>query len=230
MKQFFAMLVGMFASSLYAHDVFFIAPSVGIGMGSTHSNVNSAFWVYNDQKPSFVFTYGGGSDIGYRRGKWEFSTGIQYLVSGYSHKYDGGDLITMHIMHREYEQHIVVPVMADRIFGINKKCFVSIGLGGAYLHNIIVKEHEEQTLEGTSVTSTSDNTYKGDMFDAKYSRTAFSGIVRARFMYMLSPRVNIFAGPQFQYMFTSLLKKSDYSDFYQNNYVANMHFGAQFTL
>lgn len=222
----------LLSATLYAQNGLFIAPFAGAGAGSTHSNLynQDAFFIYDVQKPTLTSTYTAGITVGYRLNKWELTTGVAYLQSGFAQRYDMGDFILEHVKHTEHETHIVIPVVADRRFHLTGRSYLSAGIGAALYQNIGAKYKDDISLDGVTNTATTRHTYTADEFNDRYHKTSLSGIGRVRYMYQLSPKLNIFAGPEFQYMLTSILKTTDYFDHYQHNYVVNMNLGVQLNL
>jgi len=225
MKKLSAFLIaGMFAASAPAQNGFYLAPSVGAGIGSQTGSfsVLDANGDYTSKHKSSVLSYSAQIGIGYRYKNWRFQSGIQYISHGYQMKgllfstgFDPANpsVVTPGVYKVRFNQ-IGIPLQAGYAIPLGPRLTLVPGIGvmGAYL---LSAQSALQHNGSSSPTDWDSGWLK------KYGRFTLWGQVNAQLEYKLSNKISLFGGPSVQYEFAHLDNSAR-----NNQHAFNLHFNA----
>ena len=209
---------------------FFLAPEIGAGITGTRTNLYTInpFLIYSVNPTKKIFSYTTGLLLGYGYKNWEISGGAYFLKSGYSERYSAGDFVGYNIKVTESDYHFAVPLILSYKFKFCSHFFLTAGAGAAFSYNCFATVKETDQIAGSNIASTTKkNLLHGSGFDEKYNRTSILGLVQAQIGYKLNDRLSVIAGPEVQYMLTSLLKNTNN---YQYNYTYTFNTGIRWNL
>ena len=224
MKKTFLFALCFSAGTAFAQNGFFLQPEIGAGYTNAHANIPEARYPQEYYTTKSYFTYNFQLGAGYHFNNWTISSGAGFLRSGYvGHYVSSIGVIQTDIKTTKYGYQVIVPITIAYQFNINKRFFITPGIGGAVSYNCsekeIIKSKYWDVAEHKSIT--------GHSFDSMYHRISMWGIVQARVGYKINNRLNIIAGPEVQYMLTSILKDKNG---YQRNYVYTFNAGIMWNL
>jgi hypothetical protein len=229
MKKTFVFIASFFSISCFAQDGFFLQPEVGTGTACIHSGPVSRYpgmWEYPGAL-SNIPAFNAGLSAGYKMHKIGLTAGVEYLTSGYSRDYIGGDLILVRGRETEVYTHIAVPVTVSYKLAIGNRLFVLPGVGVAYSYNISSTITNAFDVGPFHETSRRKNT--GSDFTEMYDRSSVWGVAYLKVGYAFNDKLSIIAGPAGQYMLGSIWKGYP-ADYTQRNYTYTFNVGAIWNL
>ncbi len=208
-----------FASiSSFGQNGFFLEPGLGLGYTNVRASnppdqypfqYGAEGW-YNRSKN--IFSYNPSLLIGYKHKSWSLTTGISFLKTGYNEDQlyfmdlgtnEPNDKIT------EFYYHIMVPLIFSEQFNIGKHFFIRPGFGFAVSYNTTAIENFEETGIYYNAGAGKNQPLTKDEFDQIYFRFIGWEILRLQAGYKVNDRVNIIAGPEYQFMLSSFIKDND---------------------
>ena len=204
--------------SAFAQNGFFLEPGIGLGVTNVRTSsppdpypfqYGAVGW-YN--RTNVIFSYNPSLLIGYKHKGWTLTTGISFLKTGYKEDQlyfidlgtnEPNDKIT------EFYYHIMVPLIFSEQFNIGKHFFIRPGFGFALSYNTTAIEKVEETGVYYYAGAGKNQPLTRDEFDKVYFRFIGWEILRLQAGYKVNDRLNIIAGPEYQFMLSSFLKDND---------------------
>jgi len=198
----------------FAQNVFFAEPGIGLGLANVRASnppdiyplaYGTTGWGNHTKS---VFSYNPSLLIGYKHSKWSLSLGVSYLRTGYiddqMYFVSFGSNEPYNKM-TEYYYHVIVPVIFSEQFKLGKHFFISPGFGFALSYNTSATEK----YRGMYAFTSSPVPLTNDEFNQTYFRVVGWEILRVQMGYKLNDRLNIIAGPEYQFMLSSFIKDND---------------------
>lgn len=223
MKKICPLLFFLLPFASWAQSGFFLQPEGGMGMTNAAVKMDDyiAYYKYDIQKPHSYFTYTAGLGVGYMEDKWVVNSGIYYIRSGYISRFDEGDFVLEHVTQKNILYSIAVPVTVGYRLAMCRQFFLIPSIGAMASYNFSAWTHT------TTNFGSGDSRLNGSSFDKAYNSVSVWGVAQVLGGYSVTPRLSVIAGPQFQYMLTSVLKDA-YNK--QHDYVCTFNFGVRWNL
>jgi hypothetical protein len=198
-KTLLLLVASLFSIASFAQNGFYLAPSVGAGIGNAHQDFfASQFGVKS--LPHTILTYSAGINFGYKRGHWRLETGAQYSISGY--KYTGLFLDTLKLGNSTTRyKHVSIPVNVGYEVRVANKLKVVPYLGITGSYNL-----GASTANNIPGISESSYTWSRENYDYSHRRLSVWANAACHVEYNCTKKLSLFAGPSVQYMITNLLK------------------------
>lgn len=215
MKRILFIALCACSATSFAQTGFFIQPEIGVGI----SNTNWQFFSPNDNRGlKNMFSDKFGIKAGYQNEKWEFTAGIGYLNTGYQMESHGGfgpgvtqeyfshawpvpNIIGTYSMH---DPHIVLPLEAGYKIHLNSKLVFMPSICITAMYNLPRHVVTKMYLSDGDKESSQD-------FKTNCNEYGLLGTVQFNFEYTLTHKIALIAGPDAQYMLTSVMKKPAFS-------------------
>ncbi len=222
--------LGMPVLPSFAQRGLYVAPSVGMGM----SNAAQDFFTVDQNgrqiKPAAVFCYNAQVGIGYRFGRWRLETGLQYAITGFTHKalfFDDIPADAAEGTEQTRYYHLSVPLCVGYTLPLSSRWSLSPMAGALVSFNTGAR-----TIVDFPVFRESDTKWTSDNFKTQKQGTSVWGNVSLQAGFRLNGRVTVFAGPGLQYMLTNFLKAPAASPYKASErpYFINMDLGARINL
>ena len=201
----------------FAQNGFFLEP--GLGLGTTNVKASNPPDEYPFQygpaewysKPTSIFSYNPSLLIGYQHSHWSLSSGISFLKTGYADgmnytvfgSTNANDKLT------EFYYHVMVPLIFSEQFNIGKRFFIRPGFGFALSYNTRAVEKFKQPGTYNYPGPAKDQPLTDEEFDQAYFRVTGWEILRLQAGYKINDRLNLIAGPEYQFMLSSFIKDND---------------------
>lgn len=233
MRKFLLVILCACGTPSFAQTGFFIQPELGIGISNTN-------WQYlspgSNTGQKNIFSDEFVIKAGYQNDRWELTTGIGYLNTGYKintyngfvpgvlqeysvpHAWPVPDLYGKYSMH---DPHIIMPFEVGYKIHLNSKLVFTPSVGVTAMYN----------LQRHIVTNVPLSSYKepSQDFETYCNQYSLSGTAQFSFEYALTKKIVLVAGPSAQYMLTPEMKKTLFG-FYapQYDYAFLMNIGLKY--
>ena len=204
------LLCGLCFASIasFGQNGFFLEP--GLGLGVTDVKASNPPYEYPilyaaagwPAKPKIIFSYDPSLFIGYQHAHWSLTTGISFLKTGYSAG-EADDKMT------ESYYHVMVPLIFSEQFNIGKHFFIRPGFGFALSYNTTAVEKYKDPGTYNYPGPPNSQPLPENEFDKIYFRVTGWEILRVQMGYKVNDRLNIIAGPEYQFMLSSFIKDND---------------------
>lgn len=218
MKKIMLAILFLWSVTAFAQRGFFLCPEIGIGIANTKAQhpPNTFGFPYGltwQQPTKNVFTYNPSVLAGYQLEHWRITAGISFLKTGYKEDTTvggGAGVSAFWFKETQYYYHLMIPIVFAYECHIGDHFSFTPGVGGAFTYNT------SSVIRTDMYNLQWGDPYKNfkltdDLFKSNYNRTGYWGIVQAQFGYKVNGRLNIVAGPEVQYMLTSILKDNSNS-------------------
>ncbi len=227
-KLIIALLLGS-SMPAFAQNGFYLQPEAGLGFTNSQVKLNEAgMWQYGAGPSKGFSTYNGRIGIGYQYNNWQFSTGIDFLRTGYSINYYTGDFISVLNNDTHIDYSFALPLKVGYQIHCCKHFFItpSAGVDVAYNYSERFTEDALYALNNGPVR-TQDKLLKGSELAKNDNLLGLWGNAQLRIGYKVNTRLNVIAGPEVQYMLTSMTNGSLPS---QRNYCYSFNAGITWKL
>ncbi len=222
--------LGMPVLPSFAHRGLYVAPSVGMGM----SNAAQDFFTVDQNgrqiKPAAVFCYNAQVGIGYRFGRWRLETGLQYAITGFTHKalfFDDIPADAAEGTEQTRYYHLSVPLCVGYTLPLSSRWSLSPRVAAMLGYNL-----GAATIADFPGRMKMNAPWTSEQFKKEKQSVSFWGSVSLLAEYGLSHRVSLFAGPGMQYMLSNFLKVPAGAPYKatERPYFINMDLGARINL
>ena len=122
---------------------------------------------------------------------------------------------------KEVYTHFSVPLNVAYKIKLSRHFFISPGIGVSCSYNSSARERETDQ-SGTFVENSSNHELSATEFNDKYNRMSLWAGARVYGGYAVNRRLSVIAGPEVQYMVSSLLKNTES---YQRNIAGTFNAG-----
>ncbi len=237
MRQFLVGLLCLGSVTSFAQNGFYLQPESGLGF--TDAQLKTKFdngkWTYGTDKPKGFSTYSGRNGIGYQFNNWQFSTGIDFMRTGYSLNYDryyywdlyigNNEPTLLHIKDTKVDYTIALPLKVGYQINCCKQFFVTpiAGIGIGYNYSERYRNDENDGLN----VYTRNHLLQGPDLGKYDNLLSLWGNAAVRLGYKVNSRLSVIAGPEVQYMLTSITN-GDYPS--QKNYCYSFNAGITWKL
>ncbi len=212
-KLIIALLLGSSLSS-FAQNVFYLQPEAGLGYTNAQvtpkdGNMN----VYGQNKTTGFTTYNARIGVGYQFNNWQFSSGVDFLRTGYSINfigeywligyYGGPERVGMN--ETRVDHTIALPVKAGYQINISKHLFITPVAGLAVAYNYSERNWQKSTQATFGgYDYTNDYVLKGTALHSIDNLLSLWGNAQLHMGYKVNDKLSVIAGPEVQFMLTSM--------------------------
>jgi len=218
MKKLIITILCFCGIASFAQNGFFLQPEIGGGISNTCWQPFTFKGLPGQQS---ILSYQGQVDAGYNAGKWRFSTGVGYLLTGV-HLQPGSianfnnyvvipfaETNNLFIPYSEkitdYNPHIIIPLkVAYEVKQFNDRLSFVPQIGAEFAMN------QRRTFVFSNSVKQEES---ASDFKSACNPHSIMGMVQLNFEYRLNSHYAITAGPSAHYMFTSELNFKDQQDY-----------------
>lgn len=221
MKKLLFIVLCCCSSYVFGQKGFFLLPEAGIGF--TNARMPGIAKIYGVTQLSSITSMQGQLGIGYKTGRWQFTSGIGYLRTGM--RVRGSELVLRRDLLiyatfpenfiapwmvkadiKAYNPHITVPVkIGYEAYRFNNKLTVTPAIGAELAYNT------RRTFTHAMPAYIERETRNS--FNYNCNRLGVIGLVQVNLEYKLNKRCDLVAGPSFRYMFSSMLNYTQEHDY-----------------
>lgn len=221
MKKLLFIILCCCSSYVFGQKGFYLLPEAGIGFTNARMPGSSHF--YGHTQLNNITSIQGQLGIGYKTGRWQFSSGIGFLRTGM--QLTGSALLLRRdIAITTTFPELLVPMVIriDKITTYNPHITVPVKIGyEAYRFNNKLKVTPAIGAE-LAYNTRRTFTYAEPNFKDRETQVSFNyncnrlgviGLVQVNLEYKLNNRCDLVAGPSFRYMFSSMLNYAQEHDY-----------------
>jgi Outer membrane protein beta-barrel domain len=213
MKKIFLLVLSLSAGATFAQNGFFVQPEAGAGISNTvvkypYDYTRYPWGVTWNTPAKNVSTFDVQILAGYKFGHWTLTTGITFLKTGFrvdTVEAGIGGFAAIWYRQDQYAYHLSVPLKIAYQCNIGSHFFIAPGIGAGVSYNYSI-EIKKTALSSAFENSSGTHTLTRTEFSNNDKRTSLWGTAQVQLGYKLNKRLNVIAGPEAQYMLTSILK------------------------
>ena len=212
-KLLIALLLGSSLPS-FAQNGFYLTPEAGVGYTNAQVTPKRDYLNgYGQNKTTGFVTYNARIGVGYQFNNWQLSSGVEFMRTGYSINFIGdywnvgyyGGPERVHMNETRVDRTIALLLKAGYQINMSKHLFITPVAGLAVAYNYserINQQSNDLTFGGYDYKN--DYLLEGAALHSNQNLLSLWGNAQLHVGYKVNNKLSIIAGPEVQYMLTSM--------------------------